>query len=198
VEVAVVGLKQPQREAVVEERQIVVHAAASGQRDAPLVRLVLERGDVARAHIVAAVRIWTADPRTASEAVGKYGEVLHRGAHDQTAAATEQTIILAGGAGDALDLGTDILIEKIGSGTGGSRVDRGIRNSRGLHLAMRAKVIEPEKNVDSGRVRPHRGGGLGRSLRTQARDSKADCACSQSEPANTTKRAINHSTSSAK
>ncbi len=63
---------------------------------------------------------------------------------------------------------------------------------------MRSKIGIAHENVDARRVRPHRGGSAGCGLRTQARDSKADCTCSQSEPANMTKRAINHSTSSAK
>ena len=40
---AIVRLEEPQRETVVEKRQIIVHAAASRQRRSPLIWIVVER-----------------------------------------------------------------------------------------------------------------------------------------------------------
>src|ERR1700722_15771000 len=88
-----------------------------------------------------------------------------------------------------------VLIEVVGPTADRALIDRGVIYPRRHNLSVGPKIRVPKKDIDSRRVKPHRGGCAG-CLRTQTCNSKTDCTCSQYEPAYITKRAINHSNSS--
>ena len=87
VDVTVVDLEETKAEAIVEERQVVIHATASGQRRAPAVGLVLKR----RRNV--AVR--AAEASATYKAVGEEREVLHREPDDWTGRSSGKSIVIA-------------------------------------------------------------------------------------------------------
>ena len=76
VDVAVVSLEEAEREAILEERQVVVHAAAGGECNAGGVGLVVDDR---------AFAVGSTEACGAGEAVSEEGEVLHGSANDETA-----------------------------------------------------------------------------------------------------------------
>ena len=106
-----------------------------------------------------------------------------------------QAVVLAVRMRRVDNLAADVLVEVVRSAANRAHINRRIGDAGGLQLSMGSKVRVPHKYIDARRVDPHWGGCAG-SLRTQTSNSKADCTCSQHEPAKIAKRAINHSTSS--
>src|SRR5206468_2230478 len=126
VNVAIVSLEQTQTETVIEEWQIIIHAAADCQRRAPAIRLMLKR----RRNI--AVRS-TQSP-AANQAVSKQCEVLHRSAEDRTRGHVVEAVVLAVRMETRNNLATHVLIKVIGSAQHRALVDRRVADVRRLDL----------------------------------------------------------------
>src|SRR6185312_16402859 len=73
------------REPVIEERQIVIHTAASRQSRTPLKRI----------EVGAVMRIRTIHASCTGKAMRKQGEVLHRSAEDRAGRRSVDIVVLA-------------------------------------------------------------------------------------------------------
>src|SRR5438309_1596140 len=116
----------------------------------------------------------------------KEREILHRRAENRTSRSRVQPIVLAIRMRRKDHLATEILVEVISSATDRSDINGGVVDARRLQLPMCPEIRISRKHIEPRRVNAHGSGGAG-GLRTQTCYSKADCACSQYEPANTTK-----------
>jgi hypothetical protein len=98
------------------------------------------------------------------QAVPKQREVLHWSAEDHTTRAGVEVIVLTIRMRHKDGFPTNILVEVIGDAAYGAGINRRVANPLRLYLSMSPKIGVAQKNIHSGRVRPHRGGSAG-SLR---------------------------------
>ena len=129
---AVVCLEQAKAEAVVEERNVVVHAAADCQSGSPSVGFVLKR----RRNF--AVR--SAKTSSADQSVGKHCEVFHGEATDQTAGDSRHAIVRAVRMVAVDNLAAEVLVEVVRTTTDRTIVDGGVRQAVRHDTAMCAEV----------------------------------------------------------
>ncbi len=160
MDVPVIGFKQTEREAVAQERQIIVHTTARGERRAPPVRLVVDDRTFA---------VRATQPRSANQSVREDGEVLHRRAEDRTTGDRRHAIVLAIRMVGVDTLKADIFAEVIRATANCAEVNRRVCNAGRLQLPVRTVVRETCENVHAGRVQLRWSGCAGRSLCAQTR-----------------------------